>query len=70
MLRRYRAEPCVTSAGERLAVEYVLPLRWDDDAGLDELAGYLAGLSAVVDVTVVDGSPEPLFGRHAADTVG
>jgi hypothetical protein len=46
-------------------VEYVLPLRWFDDAGLDELTAYLRWLSRRVDVTVVDGSPPEIFARHA-----
>jgi hypothetical protein len=54
----------------RLAVEYVLALRWDhDDAdagGLAELTGYLRWLSMLVDVTVVDGSPPEVYHRHAA----
>lgn len=50
----------------RLAAEYVLPLRWEDDRELPELTRYLASLSAVIDVTVVDGSPSALFAAHAA----
>lgn len=50
---------------ERLALEYVLPLRWEDDDDLDELTAYLQTLADWVDVTVVDGSAEPLFGAHA-----
>ncbi|MEH0938781.1 glycosyltransferase, partial [Micromonospora psammae] len=50
----------------RLPVEYVLPLRWSDDAGLAELTGYLRSIAALVDVTVVDGSPPEVFARHAA----
>lgn len=46
--------------------EYVLPLRWDDDAGLAELVGYLRGLSGWIDVTVVDGSAPERFAAHAA----
>jgi hypothetical protein len=52
----------------RLAVEYVLPLRWDDDAdagALDELTGYLRWLSGRLDVTVVDGSVVEVYRRHA-----
>ena len=49
----------------RLAVEYVLPLRWSDDAELDELTDYLGRLAGWVDVTVVDGSPDELWHRHA-----
>ena len=49
----------------RRAVEYVLPLRWTDDGGLDELSDYLEALATWVDVTVVDGSPREVFDRHA-----
>ncbi|GHH69038.1 hypothetical protein GCM10017673_18860 [Streptosporangium violaceochromogenes] len=45
---------------------YILPLRWEDDSGLEELTGYLRWLSRLVRVVVVDGSPGPLFERHAA----
>ena len=45
--------------------EYVLPLRWSDDAGLSELAGYLGELSRWIPVLVVDGSDPELFERHA-----
>ena len=49
-------------------VEYVLPLRWaaDDPAELTDLTGYLRTLCAEVTVTVVDGSPPPVFAAHAA----
>jgi hypothetical protein len=50
----------------RLPVEYVLPLRWTSDEGLVELARYLDDLAAIVDVTVVDGSPPERFAAHAA----
>jgi len=46
--------------------EYVLPLRWADDDGLDELGGYLDRLSRHIDVTVVDGSDPDRFRAHAA----
>lgn len=46
-------------------LNYVLPVRWSDDAGFAELTAYLTWLSARVDVVVVDGSPPPLFARHA-----
>lgn len=46
-------------------IDYVLPLRWHDDAGLDELTGYLRGLARHARIVVVDGSPSPLFERHA-----
>ncbi|MFI0424436.1 glycosyltransferase [Spongiactinospora sp. 9N601] len=46
-------------------LDYVLPLRWEDDAGLDELTGYLRMLTRHARVIVVDGSPPALFARHA-----
>lgn len=49
----------------RLAVEYVLPLRWHDDDGLAELTRYLTRLATWLDVTVVDGSADALFEAHA-----
>lgn len=45
--------------------EYVLPLRWSDDAGLEELAAYLRGLAGRLPVTVVDGSDPARFAAHA-----
>jgi hypothetical protein len=48
-----------------LSVEYVLPLKWNTEGPVGELAAYLAGLPAWVDITVVDGSPEPYFTNHA-----
>ncbi len=50
----------------RLAAEYVLPLRWHDDRGLEEMTAYLTCLSGRLDVTVVDGSEPERFDRHAA----
>jgi hypothetical protein len=44
---------------------YVLPIRWSDDRGLDELTRYLRGLPDWVELIVVDGSPRLLFDRHA-----
>jgi hypothetical protein len=43
---------------------YVLPIRWSDDEGLEELTAYLRGLPDWFELLVVDGSPEPLFERH------
>ena len=50
--------------GERLAAEYVLPLRWP--AGRDPVAltAYLRRLRRWLDVTVVDGSDPEVFDRH------
>lgn len=46
---------------------YVLPLRWTEPGPIEELAGYLHRLSAEVEeILVVNGSPPPLFARHAA----
>lgn len=48
-------------------VSYVLPLRWAQPGPIDELARYLRSLDEEVDeILVVDGSPEPHFGSHAA----
>ncbi|MEV0344698.1 glycosyltransferase [Nonomuraea sp. NPDC050680] len=61
----------IAMPGERPAtadgrwLDYVLPLRWEDDAGLDELTGYLRTLTQHARVIVVDGSPAALFARHA-----
>lgn len=50
---------------------YVLPLRWERDAGrLDELTRYLLWLRDYCEVIVVDGSPQPAFDRHAAAWAG
>jgi hypothetical protein len=52
----------------RLDAEYVLPLchAAAGDAALGELTRYLERLAGLLDVTVVDGSPEPVFAAHAA----
>jgi hypothetical protein len=49
-----------------MRASYVLPIRWSDDNGLEELTAYLRRLPHWVELIVVDGSPEPLFSRHAA----
>jgi Glycosyl transferase family 2 len=47
-------------------VSYVLPLRWSQPGPIEELVGYLHSLNEEVDeILVVDGSPDPLFERHA-----
>jgi hypothetical protein len=47
-------------------VSYVVPLRWAEPGPIEELAGYLRLLATEVDeVLVIDGSPPPLFDRHA-----
>ncbi len=48
-----------------LSAEYILPLKWNEEGPISELADYLAGLPGWVDITVVDGSPDQHFTRHA-----
>jgi hypothetical protein len=45
---------------------YVLPIRWADDEGLDDLTAYVRSLPDWVEVIVIDGSPATLFERHGA----
>lgn len=52
-------------ARPRSDAEYILPLKWSSDCGLDELCAYLAGLAVHVPVLVVDGSDEEHFAAHA-----
>ncbi len=47
-----------------MRIEYVLPLKWQDSAGDAELTAYLESLPEWADLTVVDGSPDPVFARH------
>jgi hypothetical protein len=53
---------------ERLATEYVLPIRWPEYRPGDaaELTDYLHALAGHLDVTVVDGSDRDLFAAHHA----
>ena len=46
-------------------LSYVLPLRWQDDADLDDLTGYLLGIAREAEVIVVDGSMDTAFVRHS-----
>jgi hypothetical protein len=46
-------------------VGYVLPIKWSDDEGFDELTAYLRSLPDWVELIVVDGSPGQQFDRHA-----
>src|SRR4051794_37171264 len=46
-------------------MSYVLPLRWNEDRGLDELTDYLRWLARRCQVVVVDGSSDDVFARHA-----
>jgi hypothetical protein len=43
----------------------VLPVRWSDDDGFEELTDYLRGLPEWIELIVIDGSPDELFERHA-----
>ena len=52
-------------ATPRLDAEYVLPIRREPDDPDDGLDGYLAQISAWLDVTVVDGSDPDAFQRNA-----
>ena len=48
-----------------MRASYILPIRWSDDDELTELTAYLQDLPEWIEVIVVDGSPDPLFERHA-----
>ena len=66
--RPHFAAPAALSSSP---VSYVLPLRWSQPGSIDGLAGYLRSLNGEADeILVVDGSPEPLFERHAAALQG
>jgi hypothetical protein len=57
----------VTSSAEvstLAGLDYVLPLKWSDDADLPDLTEYLRWLSGRARVVVVDGSPDRLWRRH------
>ena len=45
-------------------IDYVLPLKWQDDKGLADLTAYLEEISGLTNVIVVDGSPEEIFEVH------
>jgi hypothetical protein len=51
-------------AGGRLPISYVLPLRWVEDRGIQELTSYLAWLHRRVELVVVDGSAPDRFEAH------
>jgi hypothetical protein len=51
---------------ELLELSYVLPIRWSEDAGREELTEYLRGLRAFCgDILIVDGSPPNIFDANA-----
>lgn len=47
-----------------LCATYVLPLKKETNDDLDELTHYLAGLSSLLDVIIVDNSAPELFAQH------
>jgi hypothetical protein len=52
-------------------IAYVLPLRWSEPGPIGELADYLRAIAGEVEeILVVDGSPEPIYGQHAARLSG
>ena len=51
-------------ARPRTNAEYILPLKWTEDSGLEELCGYLEVLCTHLPVLVVDGSDEERFAAH------
>jgi hypothetical protein len=53
-----------------LDVDYVLPVRWEADRGLDDLTGYLRWLSGRARVIVVDASADPIFAAHTRAWAG
>jgi hypothetical protein len=51
---------------EPLELSYVLPLRWSEDAGREELTEYLRALRPLcAEILVVDGSPADVFSANA-----
>jgi hypothetical protein len=51
---------------EPLPLSYVLPLRWSEDAGREELTRYLRVLRPVcAEILVIDGSPPGIFAANA-----
>jgi len=53
-------QPCPSSA----SLDYVLPLKWEDETHLVELTDYLRWLSRYARILVVDGSAENIWRRH------
>ena len=47
-----------------IGIDYVLPLRWDDDQDLADLTNYLRWLSKRARIIIVDGSCQERFTRH------
>ncbi|HEX6752644.1 MAG TPA: glycosyltransferase family 2 protein [Solirubrobacterales bacterium] len=52
--------------GTEPSVSYVLPLRWTEPGPIEELSDYLRSIRPATDeILVVDGSPAPVFAKHA-----
>jgi hypothetical protein len=49
----------------RVDADYVLPIKWHRDDGLEDLTNYLRWLSKRMRVIVVDGSDAALYARHS-----
>lgn len=63
---RYETGKHIVMNEGKPGVSYVLPLRWIKPGPTEDLVAYLRSLAAELDeVIVVDGSPEPLYARHA-----
>jgi hypothetical protein len=60
-----RLHDAIENGAPRGACSYVVPIRRDRLTPVQELAGYLAGLPAGVEVLVVDGSPPEVFAHHS-----
>lgn len=59
--------PAPSAVSKESAASYVLPLRWAAPGPIEDLRGYLLSLGPLIEeVIVVDGSPGPIFGHHAA----
>lgn len=75
MAARCRSSPSAASRTRRVVTEpcaatYLLPIRRGAVVEDDELTEYLAWLTSVAEVIVVDGSPPPVFAHHAATWPG
>ena len=66
-MRTTTADPTATAPQaitSRLALEYVVPLKWAAGTDPTEITGYLQAISRHVDVTVVDGSEPEVWQQH------
>lgn len=63
-MARTKAGMPKTAVPQLAGSQYILPLKWSDDAGLESLCAYLNQLVQWIPVLVVDGSPAALFAAH------